>query len=401
MTENSDDRMQSAVGRTGMGRRAFLQRAGLLGTAAFGASMGLAACGSGDDGEKAGTTTATAADASSGAPSGSVADKYKGKTIGLAFLTLADPNVVLIQEGLEEAASKAGLDWKFQSFDGQAKNDQAQKGLQSLISKKVDLIYLEGIAPRLVGPQLAQAKSANIPVVGGFTAAPLDPGIRYDYAGVLESDSVLLTQFMLQELQEVHADKPEIKLAIVDSDLDVVLGRRKILDGLLALEANKKIKVVGAQNIDLTDPVGSSTKIASSFLTKNPDLAAIWTNYPNSAIASANAAAQKGKSDQVRVYGHIANAAAIDALREKGSAMSATSWIDFSYTAYATVGNMLDVFAGKEVARTVSYTDPVPATVLSRATIETQIPGKGTTWEFGGGSYRDGFVQSWFDRFAS
>lgn len=397
MTENATSQPGQGPTPAGMGRRAFLQRAGLVGTAAIGASMGLAACGG--DGEKAGTGAATASDAPTESPAASVADKFKGKTIGLAFLTLADPNVVLIQEGLEEASKKAGLDWKFQSFDGQAKNAQAQQGLQSLIAKKVDLIYLEGIAPRLVGPQLAQAKAAGIPVVGGFTAAPLDPGILYDYAASLESDSVVLSQFMLAELNAVHADKSEIKLALVDSDLDVILGRRKVLDGLLQLAVNKKIKVVGSQNIDLTDPVGSSTKIASSFLTKNPDLDAIWTNYPNAAIASAQAAAQKRKADQVKVYGHIANAAAIDALREKGSAMSATSWIDFTYTAYATVGYMLDVFAGNEVPRTVSYTDPVPVTVLSRSTIEQQIPGDGTSWVFGDSTYRDGFVRSWGERF--
>jgi ABC-type sugar transport system substrate-binding protein len=361
--------------------------------------MGLAACG-GDDGPTAGTQSATAADAAA-TTGGSIKDTFKGKTIGLAFLTLADPNVVLIQEGLEEAAKKAGLDWKFESFDGQAKNAQAQQGLQSLISKKVDLIYLEGIAPRLVGPQLAAAKKANIPVVGGFTAAPLDQNIMYDYAASLESDSVMLNQFMLTELSELHRDKAEIKLALIDSDLDVILGRRKVLDGLLQLAVNKKVKVVGSQNIDLTDPVGSSSKIAASFLTKNRDLDAIWTNYPNAAIASVNAAAQKGMSDQVKVYGHIANAAAIESLRQKGSAMSATSWIDFTYAAYATLGYMLDVFAENEVARTVSYTDPVPVTVLSRATVEQQVPGDGTAWSFQGGAYRDGFIADWRTRFAA
>ncbi len=384
--------------RSGMGRRAFLQRAGLVSAAAVGASMGLAACGEAD---KAGTGAATASDPGAGAPAGNVADKFKGKTIGLAFLTLADPNVVLIQEGLEEAAEKAGLDWKFQSFDGQAKNAQAQQGLQSLIAKKVDLIYLEGIPPRLVGPQLAQAEAAGIPVVGGFTAAPLDSSIKYDYAASLESDSVVLSQFMLAELNQLHEDKSEIKVALLDSDLDVILGRRKVLDGLLQLAVNKKVKVVASQNIDLTDPVGSSTKIASSFMTKHTDLDAIWTNYPNAAIASANVAAQKRKAEQVRVYGHIANVAAIEALREEGSAMSATSWIDFTYTAYATVGYMLDVFAGNEVPRTVSYTDPVPVSVLSRATIEQQIPGDGTSWTFAGGGYRDSFVQGWGERFAA
>jgi ribose transport system substrate-binding protein len=384
----------------GSDRRSFLMRAGLVGTGAFASSAALAACGGKSksiDSQIGGTAGA----ATTKATTANLPDSLKGKTIGLAFLTLADPNVQVIRSSLEEAAKRANLNWTFIQFDGQGKPDQAQKGLQSFISKGVDLIYLEGIPPRLVKSELARAKSAGIPVVGGFTAAPLDDGIMFDYAAILESDSIVLNEYMTTELNSTHADKSEIKIALVDSDLDVVLGRTKVLNGLLQLATNKKIKVVGAQNIDLADPVGSSTKIASSFLTKNPDLDAIWTNYPTSAIAAANAVSQKNKTDQVKVYGHIANTAAIEALRDKNSPISATSWIDLVYTSYATVGFMLDIFDKKPVARTVAYTNPVPVTVLARPTIADQIPGDGTTWVFGNATYRDGFVSTWSQKYAA
>jgi ABC-type sugar transport system substrate-binding protein len=384
----------------GTDRRAFLMRAGVVGTGAFASTAALAACGGKSksiDSQIGGTAGA----ATTKATTANLPDSLKGKKIGLAFLTLADPNVQVIRSSLEEAAKRADLNWSFEQFDGQGKPDQAQKGLQSFISKGVDLIYLEGIPPRLVKSELARAKAAGIPVVGGFTAAPLDDGIMFDYAAILESDSIVLNEYMTTELNSTHADKDEIKIALVDSDLDVVLGRTKVLNGLLQLATNKKIKVVGSQNIDLADPVGSSTKIAASFLTKNPDLDAIWTNYPTSAIAAANAVSQKNKADQVKVYGHIANTAAIEALRDSKSPISATSWIDLVYTSYATVGFMLDIFDKKPVARTVAYTNPVPVTVLARPTIAEQIPGDGTTWVFGNATYRDGFVSSWSQKYAA
>lgn len=395
---HDDDLTPDAPVAKGHDRRAFLKRAGLVGTGAFASSAALAACGGKSksiDSQIGGTA---------GAATGktvNLPDSLKGKTIGLAFLTLADPNVQVIRASLEEAAKRANLNWTFEQFDGQGKPDQAQKGLQSFLSKKVDLIYLEGIAPRLVKSELARAKAAGIPVIGGFTAAPLDDGIMFDYAAILESDSVVLNEYMLTELNSTHADKSEIKVAMVDSDLDVILGRSKILNGMLQLAANKKIKVVGSANIDLADPVGSSTKIAASFLTKNPDLDAIWTNYPTSAIAAANAVSQKNKADKVKVYGHIANTASIEALRDKNSPISATSWIDLVYTSYGTVGYMLDIFSKKPVARTVSYTNPVPVTVLARPTIADQIPGDGTTWVFGNATYRDGFVSTWAQKYTA
>jgi ABC-type sugar transport system substrate-binding protein len=389
--------LNTTQGKKGTDRRNFLKRAGVVGTGAFASTAALAACGSKSKSldSQIGSTASAAT-----AKTANLSASLKGKTIGLAFLTLADPNVQVIRASLEEAAKRANLNWTFTQFDGQGKPDQAQKGLQSLISKGVDLIYLEGIAPRLVKEELARAKAANIPVIGGFTAAPLDEGIMFDYAAILESDSVVLNEYMLTELNTIHADKAEIKIALVDSDLDVILGRTKVLEGLLQLAVNKKVKVVGAQNIDLADPVGSSTKIAASFLTKNPDLDAIWTNYPNSGIAAANAVSQKKMVDQVKVYGHIANAAGIEALRDKTSPMSATSWIDLVYTSYGTVGFMLDVFSKKPVARTVAYTNPVPVTVLARPTIADQIPGDGTTWVFSNGTYRDGFVNTWAEKYS-
>ncbi|MDO8212429.1 substrate-binding domain-containing protein [Conexibacter sp. CPCC 206217] len=397
---NSDD-----DNAAGVDRRRFLRAAGLLG-AGIGSAGLLAACGGDSDasvdsqigGDAGGSTTAGAgAGAAAARP---VGDRYRGLSIGCAYLTLADPNASLIQQTFEEADRRAGLGWRFNVVDGQGKPNQAQVGLASLISKRVDLIYLEGIPPRLVQSELQRAKDAGIPVIGGFTAAPLDPLIQFDYAAVLESDSVPLDFYMLTELSTLHADKDEIQVALVDSDLDVVVGRTKLLEALVRLPAYRKVKIVGAQNIDLADPDGSSSRIASSFLTQFPDLDAIWANYPNSAVAAANAIAQKNKVRQVGVYGHIANAAGIEALRDPNSPMSATSWIDLIYTAYATIGYMLDVVAGNEVQRTASYTNMVPVTVLARPTIREQIPGDGTTWVFGGATYREGFIAEWGEKFA-
>lgn len=391
-----DDRTPAPGQATnGYGRRAFLKRAGLVGSAAIGSTAVLAACG------KAGSESATATTEEASVALGKLAEKYKGKTIGGAYFTTADPNVKTIRDAFDDAVEKAGLDWKFVAVDGQGLPDKCQLAMQSLITKKVDLIYVEGIPPRLIKAELAAAKAAKIPVVGGFTADPLNDGILFDYAAVLESDSLLISDFMLRELNAVHPDKPEIKIAVMDADLDVLRTKRPILDALLAQPANRRIKVVVEADIDLNNLVGSSTKLAGTFLTRHPDLDAIWTNYPNSTIASANVIAQKGKADQTRVYGHIANAAGIEALRQKGSAVSATSWIDFTYLGFATIGYMLDVFAGNEVPKTVADTDPVPATVLSRKTIASQIEGDGLTWEFGKATYRDNFTRTWSERFAA
>jgi hypothetical protein len=246
----------------GIDRRRFLTRAGLLGAGLGSASL-LAACGGDSDAsvdDQIGGGGATAAAATTAAAAAPISADLRGKSVGCAYLTLADPNASLINQTFEEASRRAGLDWRFDVVDGQGRPDQAQVGLQSLISKRVDLIYLEGIPPRLVSSELERARAAGIPVIGGFTAAPLDPLIQFDYAAVLESDSVPLDFYMLTELNTVHRDKAEIQVALVDSDLDVVVGRTKLLEALVALPAYRKVRIVATQNIDLADPDGSSTR---------------------------------------------------------------------------------------------------------------------------------------------
>jgi ABC-type sugar transport system substrate-binding protein len=319
------------------------------------------------------------------------------KHIGAAYLTFADSNVRLIQSTLEEASERAGLGWSFSSADGRGTPSQARAALRSLLDGGCDLIYLEGIPPRQVEEELEQARRAGVPMIGGFTAAELD---HNDDAAVLESDSVRLNLHMLDELNARSTRNESIEIALIDSTLDVIAGRRTLLETLLRLRANRRIRIVDVASVDLADPLNSSAAIADRFLADHPRLAAIWTNYPVSATAAVAAVASADRGDQVAVYGHIANEAGVRALRAPDSPMRATSWVDLDYTTYLTVGDMLGAFAGHARRRLHAPGNAVPVTVLDRSSVNAQISPDDTHWVAQGGLHRDEFVARWREQFS-
>lgn len=92
------------------------------------------------------------------------ASKAKGKTVFNIPLFSSDVFNQLVDQATAEAAKVAGL--KFVQYSNQGQPSQWVAGINQAIAQKVDLIILEGSPdPRLLGPQIAQAKKAGIPVI--------------------------------------------------------------------------------------------------------------------------------------------------------------------------------------------------------------------------------------------
>lgn len=127
------------------------------------------------------------------------AKKAKGKTIFSIPVSSANPFTANIETAMAGAAKVLGI--KFINYTNQAQVTQWVQGMGQAVNRKVDLIdLLGGTDPRVLGPQIAAAKKANI-VVGtshlyDITQKPLavDVSIPADYqrAARLEADWVIL-----------------------------------------------------------------------------------------------------------------------------------------------------------------------------------------------------------------
>jgi ribose transport system substrate-binding protein len=90
--------------------------------------------------------------------------KARGKVIFNIPLLSTDVFNQIVDQAEAQAAKVAGL--KFIEYANQGQPSQWVAGMNQAIAQKVSLIILEGSPdPRLLGPQLKQAKQAGIPVI--------------------------------------------------------------------------------------------------------------------------------------------------------------------------------------------------------------------------------------------
>ena len=120
----------------------------------------------------------------------------RGKRIFEIPITSEVPFVAAVEKGMKQAASEVGAELVV--FPNQGKPTQWAQGIRTAISRKADAILLLAQDPKLVGPQIKQAKRAGIPVVVLRTTGEQEqctdgttciPG-PFEEAGRLEADFV-------------------------------------------------------------------------------------------------------------------------------------------------------------------------------------------------------------------
>jgi len=94
----------------------------------------------------------------------------KGKTLGVIPCATFVEGCAREARGVVEAAKVAG--WKTIVIDGKVDPQVQQKGMNSLIARKVDAIVLNSINASSVGQAMANAKKAGIPVIVSFAQDP-------------------------------------------------------------------------------------------------------------------------------------------------------------------------------------------------------------------------------------
>jgi ribose transport system substrate-binding protein len=89
--------------------------------------------------------------------------KLRGKTIFEIPITSEVPFVAAVEHGMRQAAGKVGA--KLVVYPNQGQPTQWAQGIRTAIAQRADAITLFAENPALLGPQIAQAEKAGIPVV--------------------------------------------------------------------------------------------------------------------------------------------------------------------------------------------------------------------------------------------
>ena len=138
-------------------------------------------------------------------PAFDAAARLRGKTIFEIPITSEVPFIAAVEGGMRQAAAKVGA--RLVVYPNQGKPEQWAQGIRTAIAERADAITLFAQDPRLLAPQIAQAKMAGIPVVvvrttgegepcqtddsGHAYGAACVPG-PFEQAGRLEADWVIV-----------------------------------------------------------------------------------------------------------------------------------------------------------------------------------------------------------------
>ena len=356
----------------------------------------LAACTRDGDKSAAAATPSVSGDS---AVTAALGDNYKNKTIGVVFLTLLDENEVSIQTWLEQAAKDANLNWTFVTVDAKGDQGQAQTAMSSFITRKVDAIVVVVVPAIYIQAQLEQAKQANIPVVGNLMFAPFDENVAVDYGPLLDHDTLLLTHYLMAD-QKRRRGSAKVKIGMLDATVsDALVPGRTVFEALIGLDDQFEI-VAQDLAVSGTDTVADSTRRAQGMIQANPDINAIFCNYPPIAVPAASGVQQLDKTD-IQVYGRIAQSAGVEAVRSGSSPLVATSWVDWPYQSYTIIEQILTVLKGDTPNRLLSETRPVPDVVFDSSNVDSEVPpgSKAANWMFAGGAYRPQFIARWNESF--
>ncbi len=301
-------------------RRTFAGAAGAIAVAAV-----LAACG-----DSASSTPASASNAAGGAGS---------KTVAIVSPYLSQqPATKEVVDKFTAAAQAKG--WKVTTVD--TNNDFAKMNTEitRAVNEKVAAVVLGMGDPKQLGPGLAAAKRANIPVIG------LDAGVADGVTANVTSDNTFLGETSAKAMSDAIGGKGAVLMFTYD-DFEPVRVRGQAAK---AWFEKNGITVLDYVRIDAPNGLADAKAKAKDALAKYPSgkINGIWSAWDQAANGAYQAVEAAGRSD-VKVTGVDGQDFALAAI-DKGGAWVATVKQDWSGIATKATETLDAVLAGTKPA---------------------------------------------------
>jgi ribose transport system substrate-binding protein len=219
------------------------------------------------------------------------------KTIGYSALTLTNPHFQIIADTMKEEAAKHGYEVIVVSADEDVQKQSDQ--IQDFIVKKVSAIVLNPCDSNSIGPAIAQANAAGIPV---FTNDIKYAGDKGKVVCHVATDNYqggrLAGEAMVKLLGQTGGEVAILHYPKAESCQRRVKGFTEIIEAHNA-KSGDKIKIVSVlDGGGARDPGRDKT---TAIIEANPHLAAIFAINDPSALGARAALEEAGKADQVKI----------------------------------------------------------------------------------------------------
>lgn len=279
------------------------------------------------------------------------------KTVGVTLQTRAHVFYRDLEEGLLEEAKAQNYELIITAGEFDLGKQMSQ--IEDFVARKVDAIVLVPVDSKGVGPAIAKANAAGIPVFTADIAAHEGSVVSH-----IASDNIaggrLAGEFLVQALNG-SGTVAIINQPNVTSVLDRVQGFREVI------ARSPKIKVVADVNGEgVRDKAFTAT---SDVLQAHPGLKGIFGINDDSALGALDAVTQYRKEGIV-IVGYDATPPAADAIR-KGSALKADVVQYPKLIGAKTIQQIKLYFDGGQVDQLV----PVEVGLVDKAALEALVSG--------------------------
>lgn len=265
-------------------------------------------------------------------------------TIGVSVLTLTNPFFKEIGDTITAEAGKHGYDVIVTSGEFDVARQQNQ--VKDFIVKKVAAVVLCPCDSRSIGPVIAEAASAGIPV---FTAdiACLAPGAKVvsHIASDNHGGGKLAGQAMIEALGEGGGKVVILDFKQAESCQLRVKGFKEVIDKHNGERPSGRIEIVAEMPGDGQKDQGF--KCAEDALQAHPDLAGIFAINDPSALGARAALEKAGKADRIKIVGFDGQPEGKQAIREGKIYADPIQYPD--RIGKITVDSIVRYFAGEDV----------------------------------------------------
>jgi ribose transport system substrate-binding protein len=309
------------------------------------------------------------------------ASQAAGKTV----FNLPVSSHVPFNQDWEAAFAKIlkGFGVKYINFPNQASPTEWVQGMQQAVNRKVDLINLQGTDPSLLGPQVAAANRAKIPVVANIVLNKTMPKPK-TLAAVVRTDWGLIGELMADWM--IWDTKGKGNIVIVDS-ADIPIAK------LISNPAKAEIKrycpscKVTVVNVPVPEWTTKMQGAVQSALVKDPTVNYVMPLFDSEILWVIPAIKAAGMTGKVHIAASNGTAFAMKEMRT-GDYLRADVAQNPSVLAHANADAVLRVLTGQKPLDNV----PAPLRLFTKANVKDAGPSG--TGGFGA-AYQKGYEKLW------
>lgn len=281
----------------------------------------------------------------------------KPKVIGASLLTQTHVFYQDMVQTMQEEARKQGFTLRVQyaEFDLRKQNDQ----METFITQGVDAIILAPADSSGVGPVVADARKAGIPV---FTADIAAKGA--EVVSHIASDNYKGGEILGHYLAKLVSG--EAIVAIIDHP-SVESVQQRTAGFVAALDKYPGMKIV--QRVPGEGQRDKAFKAAQDLLQANPDLTAIFGINDDSALGALAAVEEAGRQDKIVIVGFDGTPEALDTIG-RGTALKADCVQFPKEIGRTTIDTIAAFFRGEQVPPVV----PVNVEIYDQERVKAEQP---------------------------